>query len=117
MRASLLILLAGCVTASGARDELERGLSFIEDDYPAALAAARQRNVPLFVDAWAPWCHSCVFLREHVMHDPALQHNEKRYVFLSIDTEKEKNAAFLEKYPVETWPTLFVIEPKSEKAV
>lgn len=30
-------------------------LTFIEDDYPRALAEARSRKVPLFVEAWAPW--------------------------------------------------------------
>lgn len=30
-------------------------LPFIEDDYARALADAKQRNVPLFVEAWAPW--------------------------------------------------------------
>ena len=30
-------------------------LTFIENDYPRALAAARQANVPLFVEVWAPW--------------------------------------------------------------
>jgi len=30
-------------------------LPWIQDDYPAALAQARQRNVPLFVESWAPW--------------------------------------------------------------
>jgi hypothetical protein len=28
---------------------------FIEDDYEAALAEARRRDVPVFVEAWAPW--------------------------------------------------------------
>lgn len=27
----------------------------VEDDYPRALAAARERSVPILVDAWAPW--------------------------------------------------------------
>ena len=30
-------------------------LPWIEDDYPGALARAKQRKVPLFVESWAPW--------------------------------------------------------------
>lgn len=30
-------------------------LPFIEDDYRKALGEARARNVPLFIEAWAPW--------------------------------------------------------------
>ena len=30
-------------------------LPFIADDYPRALAEARERGLPLFVEAWAPW--------------------------------------------------------------
>jgi hypothetical protein len=27
----------------------------IADDYPRALAVARERGMPIFIDAWAPW--------------------------------------------------------------
>jgi hypothetical protein len=30
-------------------------LPFIADDYTRALAEARARKVPLFIEAWAPW--------------------------------------------------------------
>ncbi len=30
-------------------------LPWIEDDYPKALARARAKNLPLFVENWAPW--------------------------------------------------------------
>jgi hypothetical protein len=30
-------------------------LPFIENDYAKAIAQARAKNVPLFVEAWAPW--------------------------------------------------------------
>lgn len=30
-------------------------LPVIEDDYPRALAEARARKLPIFIDAWAPW--------------------------------------------------------------
>ena len=28
---------------------------FIQDDYTRAVAEARARKVPLFIEAWAPW--------------------------------------------------------------
>ena len=31
------------------------GLAFIEDNFGKALSEARQRNVPIFVECWAPW--------------------------------------------------------------
>jgi hypothetical protein len=30
-------------------------LPFIEDDYGRALAEARAKKLPLFIEAWAPW--------------------------------------------------------------
>ncbi len=27
----------------------------VEDDWPRAAAEARERRVPVFVEAWAPW--------------------------------------------------------------
>jgi hypothetical protein len=44
--AALLVL-----TALSARAELP----FIENDYTKALAQARAKNIPIFVEAWAPW--------------------------------------------------------------
>jgi hypothetical protein len=45
-----LLLFAG--TAAAAAPSV---LPFIEDDYTKALAEARSRQVPLFIEAWAPW--------------------------------------------------------------
>ena len=30
-------------------------LPFIENDLPRALAEAKSRNLPLFIESWAPW--------------------------------------------------------------
>ncbi|HEX2834125.1 MAG TPA: hypothetical protein VHW00_14040 [Thermoanaerobaculia bacterium] len=43
--AALLLLTVG------ARAELP----FIESDYEKAVARAKAKNVPIFVEAWAPW--------------------------------------------------------------
>ena len=48
----VLILIWLCGLAAWAQKE---SLPFIKDDYAQALAHARQRNLPLFVEVWAPW--------------------------------------------------------------
>jgi tetratricopeptide (TPR) repeat protein len=56
-------------------------------------------------------------MRAHVFTDAALAKHAGRFVWLSIDTEKSQNEQFLQRFPVENWPTLFVVDPTSEKAV
>jgi hypothetical protein len=48
-----IVLLATLILAASvhAKDVLP----FIEDDYAKAVAAAKAKNVPIFVEAWAPW--------------------------------------------------------------
>lgn len=87
--------------------------AFIEDDFSRALATAKSAHKPLFVDVWAPWCHTCLSLRAYVFRDPAMARVRDSFVWAAIDTENAKNAAFVEKYPIEAWPTLLVIDPDS----
>lgn len=46
--AFIAVLFFGALTA---RAELP----FIENDYSKAVARAQAKNVPIFVEAWAPW--------------------------------------------------------------
>ncbi len=90
-------------------------ITFIEDDYPHALAEARASGKPLFIDAWAPWCHTCLSMRSYVFTDEKLAPLAGRFVWLAIDTEKPGNAAFVEHYPMQSWPTLWVVDAKTEQ--
>lgn len=49
----LLITLA--LVAAPFAVQAKEVLPFIENDYPKAIARAKAKNLPLFVDAWAPW--------------------------------------------------------------
>lgn len=92
-------------------------LSFVEDDFAKAEAEARRTGRPIFVDAWAPWCHTCLSMRALTLQDPNLGNatlaNGTRlsdaFVWLSIDTENPENAAFVERFPNRVWPTLYVL--------
>ena len=48
MIVAALVLITGAAHAAGT-------LPFIEDDYNKAVARAKAKNVPIFVEAWAPW--------------------------------------------------------------
>ena len=53
-------------------------------------------------------------MRATVLTDKALVKHAGRFVWLSIDTENEANAAFLGAYPWSAVPTFDVIDPKTE---
>ncbi len=103
------LLLALALSATGPK--------FIDDDYAKALKQAKAQKKLLFIDAWAPWCHTCIAMKEQVFTRPAFAAFEKDVVFASIDTEKLKSDTFLKKFPVEVWPTLLFIDPVKETLV
>jgi len=56
-------------------------------------------------------------MRAYVFTDAALARHAGRFVWLELNTDLPGNAAFQERYPVENWPTLFIIDPREEKAL
>jgi tetratricopeptide (TPR) repeat protein len=53
-------------------------------------------------------------MRAYVFTDKALARRAGQFVWLSIDTEKAQNAAFVKKYPIRAWPSFYVIDPGKE---
>lgn len=52
----VLFLLASAAAAFVASPPAARPvLPFIDDDYGKALSLAREKKLPIFVEAWAPW--------------------------------------------------------------
>jgi thiol-disulfide isomerase/thioredoxin len=92
-------------------------LPFVHDDWPRALAEGKRRSKPIFVDAWATWCHSCQSMRAYVLSDRSLSPLADDFVWLSLDTDKPENAAFTARFTNDAWPTLWVIDPSTEKPV
>lgn len=117
------LVLAACgrpaetptTTSASATAEPHEVLPFIHDDYPRAMAEAQKAKKPLFVDAWAPWCHSCQSLRTYVLTDPSLAPLKDSFVWLSVDTEKDVNAKWVAEHPHDALPTLWVIDPTTNK--
>ena len=51
---SMKKLIAIALFALGSLNAFAK-VSFVEDDYAKAVAQAKKKNVPIFVEAWAPW--------------------------------------------------------------
>jgi thioredoxin-like negative regulator of GroEL len=104
---------AGSAVADACKGAKQEGpLAWFEDDLPAASACAMSRKVPLVVDLWAPWCHTCLSMQSTVFRDKAMDPMAARFVFASIDTDRETNASAVAKLPLSAWPTFYVLAPE-----
>ncbi|HEX9297711.1 MAG TPA: thioredoxin family protein [Polyangiaceae bacterium] len=113
--ALVVVVSLGCRAKAKPTSHTE--LSFIEDDYDGALRRARAEKRPLFVDAWAPWCHTCLSMKAYVFNDPLLVPIASQFVWAAVDTEKKTSEGFLRKFAMQNWPTLWVIDSATEKPI
>ncbi|MFN7974410.1 MAG: thiol reductase thioredoxin [Acidobacteriota bacterium] len=56
-------------------------------------------------------------MRAYVFTDKRLASRAGQFVWLSINTEKDVNKAWNEKFPITAWPTMLVVNPKDEEVV
>lgn len=97
------------VPSACAKAEVKGPIAWIEDDYASALACAREKKVPLVLDLWAPWCHTCLSMQTTVFTDPAFSADATTFVFAALDTDREVNAEAVDKFAPSAWPTFYVI--------
>jgi thioredoxin-like negative regulator of GroEL len=130
LRASaVLTLLAAAVTPAtpattpakpaprAARTEAHPAMAvpFINDDYAKALVQARARKLPIFIDAGAPWCHTCRSMDAFVFTDKSLTRRAGQFVWLHLDTDKKENAAIVKRLAAFGIPTYYIIDPATER--
>jgi thioredoxin-like negative regulator of GroEL len=109
------VALVLSATSAFASSDPKSSLPFIRDDYPKALAEAKARKLPLFVEVWAPWCHSCRSMAAYVFPDPALRKYAPKFIWAAVDIEKPENATFRKDFVVEGFPTLYIVDPTDGK--
>lgn len=105
---------AEAVASCSGADHKVGALHWFHDDYAGALACAKGKGVPLAIDMWAPWCHTCLSMQAYVLTDERFADYDRRFVFLALDTDRELNAAPVAKFPPAAWPTFFVVSPVDE---
>jgi thioredoxin-like negative regulator of GroEL len=107
---------AGPNRAGGASTGIRSVLPFSHDDYEAARARAQRESKLLIVEAWATWCHTCQSMRSFVFTDPLLKPVADRFIYVALDTDRPVNAAFVERFPINSWPTMLALDPGQRSA-
>lgn len=81
-------------------------------DFDAALAAAKTRHAPVFIDFHAPWCHSCFFMDKHVMTGGRWDAVTRRAVITDVDSDSPEGATIAKRFGIKGWPTYVVLDEK-----
>jgi thiol-disulfide isomerase/thioredoxin len=111
---ALLMFLISQVFSLAARAAQPGPISWVADDYPAAVEAARKADRPLVIDLWAPWCHSCRSMQHTVLVGADMAAVAPRFVWLSMNTDTPAAAETTRRFPQSAWPTFLVVDPFSE---
>lgn len=84
---------------------------FIENSFSAALKKAKAERKYIFVDAYATWCGPCKQLKNKTFKDDqAADFFNKNFVNLSLDMEKGEGTDLAEKWGVQEYPTLLILD-------
>jgi thioredoxin-like negative regulator of GroEL len=93
------------------------GLRWHHDDWPAARAEAQAKGKLVAIDVWATWCHTCLSMKNYVLTEPELAAVADTHVWLALDYDLERNAAFFAAHPVSVFPTFLVVDPAADQVV
>ncbi len=77
----------------------------------AALALAKREHKRIYLDVGAYWCPACHRMEEEVYTDKSVaQILERGFIALHVDIEKEDGQTVAERYQVQAYPTMLVLD-------
>jgi thioredoxin 1 len=89
----------------------EPGIQFIEQDWEKALKVAHDSKKLVFLDIYATWCGPCKMLKQYTFTDVKVGiFFNNNFVNISVDGEKGVGPQLAEKYAIEGYPTLIVVD-------
>ncbi|HKK89395.1 MAG TPA: thioredoxin family protein [Saprospiraceae bacterium] len=92
-----------------------QGIEFFKGDWEEVLQEAKAQGKPIFVDAYASWCGPCKRMARTTFQDSKVgEFMNEQFVPAKFDMEKAAGIRFGEKFPVQSYPTLFFIDYKGE---
>jgi thioredoxin-like negative regulator of GroEL len=87
-------------------------VEWFHGSFDDALARAKAEDRLVFIDVGAYWCPPCHELDEKTFVDPDVGTRlAEKYVALHVDAEKGEGPELVERYHVQAYPTILVLEP------
>ncbi|NVB42235.1 thioredoxin family protein [Pseudenhygromyxa sp. WMMC2535] len=95
----------------GEDGDITFAVDWFEGNLEQAIAAAKREDKLIFVDVGAYWCPPCHELDETVFTVPAVGDWLREHaIALHIDAEKGEGPELVERYQVQAYPTMLVLE-------
>jgi thioredoxin-related protein len=116
---ALLIITGFAFFTNKPKGEVENahktGIIFFEGTWALALEKAKKENKPIFVDFYAVWCGPCKLLKNETFVDKAVaDYYNKNFINLSIDAERGEGIELAEKFYVNAYPTLYILNKEAK---
>lgn len=110
----LLLVLSGLVR--GNIQAQNREIRFETGDFQKALDSAKEQGRWVFMDCYTSWCGPCKLLAKNVFTlDSVADFFNTQFVNFSIDMEKGEGKALQEKYKIEAYPTLLLLDAEGQE--
>lgn len=106
-----LFMLVGTLYYSEDPRALQDDSSIVVTDLKEGFALSKEKNLPIFVDAWAEYCIPCVKFKRAVLDTEEVKEQLRRYVFAYIDMAREENLWVEERYTKTQLPWMAVFPP------
>jgi thiol:disulfide interchange protein len=80
-------------------------------DFASALARAAKSKKLVFIDFYATWCGPCKMMDRTVYSDSSVAQVAAAFVNRKVDAENGEGIALAQRYRIEAYPTLVVVDP------
>jgi thioredoxin-related protein len=88
-----------------------QGISFEHGTWSEVKKLAKEKNLKIFVDAYATWCGPCKMMSSKVFKDTAVGNFYNNYfICYKLDMESAEGIAFGKEFPVAAYPTFLFFD-------
>jgi len=91
------------------------GMIFETGTWEEVLNTAKEKNKPIFVDAYTVWCGPCIWMTANVFStDDAGNFYNGHFINYKLDMEKGEGVDFAKKYEVRNYPSYLYFNSEEE---